>query len=142
MLARRASHTFRTLRCDAHDSQPRPTTATLRSDDQLPPAHLVRGYASGNVSVQLGVAAYVDDFGALPIAFHCYDGNRNGHTGIREQLQLIRAHQPLPANALIVSDRGTFSAEHLVTYRPTVSPRSAPSPGTITAICSTNTARS
>ena len=99
------------------DSQPRPTTATLRSDDQLPPAHLVRGYASGNVSVQLGVAAYVDDFGALPIAFHCYDGNRNGHTGIREQLQLILTHQPLPANALIVSDRGTFSAEHLVTLQ-------------------------
>lgn len=96
------------------DSQPRPDTDTLRGDHRLPPAHLTRGYASGNVSVQLGVAAYVDDLGAFPVAFHCYDGNRNGHTGIREQLQLMRVHQPLPANALLVSDRGTFSAEHLI----------------------------
>jgi hypothetical protein len=64
--------------------------------------------------VQLGIAAYVDDLGALPIAVHCYDGHRNGHTGMREQLDLLRAHHaPLPDDALLVSDRGTFSAEHL-----------------------------
>lgn len=99
------------------DSTSRPDTPTLPRDSELPPAHLVRGYASGQVSVQLGVAAYVDDFGALPLAFHCYDGNRNGHTGIREQLQLMRAGRLLPDDAVIVSDRGTFSAEHLVTLR-------------------------
>ena len=60
-----------------------PRTEWLGFDDRLPPAHLVRGYASGAVSVQVGMAAFVDDFGALPVAMHCYDGNRNGHTGIR-----------------------------------------------------------
>lgn len=99
------------------DSTPRPDTTTLPRDGKLPPAHLTRGYASGDVSIQLGVAAHVDDFGAFPLAFHCYDGNRNGHTGIREQLQLMRAGRLLPDDAVIVSDRGTFSAEHLVTLQ-------------------------
>ena len=99
------------------DSKPRPDTPTLPRDGDLPPAHLTRRYASGRVSVQLGVAAFVDDFGAFPLAFHCYDGNRNGHTGIREQLQSMRAGRLLPDDAVIVSDRGTFSAEHLVTLQ-------------------------
>lgn len=99
------------------DSQPRPDHDSCPSDSRLSPAHLTRGYASGQVCVQLGIAAVADEFGALPIAVHCYDGNRNGHTGIREQLELIRTHQTLPEHALIVSDRGTFSAEHLIVLK-------------------------
>jgi hypothetical protein len=86
-------------------------------NEDLPPAHLVRGYARGERCVQLGITAIVDDFGALPIACHCYDGNRNGHTGIRQQLQLLRLHDLLLPQTLIVSDRGTFSAEHLATLQ-------------------------
>ena len=98
-------------------SEPRTEGEAIRFDDRLSPAHLVRGYASGAISVQVGMAAFVDDFGALPVALHCYDGNRNGHTGIRQQLHLLQQHHALPAQTLIVSDRGTFSAEHLITLQ-------------------------
>ena len=95
------------------DSKPRSKSATCRSDSKLPAAHLTRGY-NGDVCIQLGIAAYVDDIGAMPIAVHCYDGNRNGHSGIHDQMELLRKHhKPLSDNALIISDRGTFSAEHL-----------------------------
>ncbi|MGH7194050.1 MAG: IS1634 family transposase, partial [Candidatus Saccharimonadales bacterium] len=52
-----------------------------------------------------------------PIACHLYDGNRNGHTGIKEQYFLLRQFLQLPDNLLLVSDRGTCSAEHLATLR-------------------------
>jgi hypothetical protein len=99
-------------------SRPRPSfDEATPEDEDLPPAHLQRGYASGLLTVQLGAVAAIDDFGALPIFTHAYDGNRNGFTGIRETCQLLR-QQKLPlANSLLVSDRGTFSANHLGTLR-------------------------
>ena len=60
------------------------------------------------------ITAHVDDLGALPISILCYDGNRNGHTGIRDQLQLLHEFHTFPQETLMVSDRGTFSAEHLI----------------------------
>ena len=96
------------------DSEPRTVAPKLPHDNLLPPAFLTRDYKSGQVSVQLGITAHVDDLGALPISILCYDGNRNGHTGIRDQLQLLHEFHTFPQETLMVSDRGTFSAEHLI----------------------------
>jgi transposase len=63
--------------------------------------------------LQLGLTCAVDDLGALPVACHLFDGNRNGHTGIKQQYQLLRHYLNLPEDFLLVSDRGTCSAEHL-----------------------------
>lgn len=100
----------------AYDSStPRPTIALdqLRGDDQLPPAHITNGYLTKHHMIQVGVTSVVDERGALSIFSECLDGNRNGHTGIREQYQLLGRHLPLPNGLLMVSDRGTFSAEHV-----------------------------
>jgi transposase len=77
------------------------------------PAHITRGYQSKYKLLQLGITSVVDDLGAVPVACHLYDGNRNGHTGVKEQYHLLRQFLHLPAQALLVSDRGTCSAEHL-----------------------------
>jgi hypothetical protein len=55
----------------------------------------------------------VDDLGPVPVACHLFDGNRNGHTGIKQQYDLMRNWLDLPKDFLLVSDRGTCSAEHL-----------------------------
>lgn len=97
------------------DSTPRPeqTLEDLQGDGQLPPAHIGHGYLTRHHMLQAGVTALVDDLGALPILGHCLDGNRNGFTAIREQYQLLQQHLPLPEELLLVSDRGTFSVEHV-----------------------------
>jgi transposase len=101
------------------DSMPRPQgpldefIARLKNS----PAHITRGYQSKFKLLQLGLTSVVDDLGAVPVAGHLYDGNRNGHTGIKEQYQLLRHFLHLPDNLLLVSDRGTCSAEHLATLR-------------------------
>jgi transposase len=99
------------------DSEPRPSTELDKLLDQLKdtPAHITRGYLSKYKMLQLGVTSVVDDLGAVPIACHLYDGNRNGHTGVKEQYYLLRQTLNLPTNFLFVSDRGTCSAEHLGT---------------------------
>src|SRR5439155_12561342 len=96
-------------------STPRPPLRPedLRGDGQLPPAHIRHGYLTRARMVQAGVSALVDDLGALPVLGHCLDGNRNGFTAVREQYQLLRQHLPLADDLLLVSDRGTFSADHL-----------------------------
>jgi transposase len=84
------------------------------SDADLPPAHITRGYLSkDDKMVQAGLTAVVDSRGALPIFCHVVDGNRNGHTAVREQVELLRRHLPLPKQLLHISDRGTYSLEHL-----------------------------
>jgi len=101
------------------DSAPRPQgpldlfIAQLRNS----PAHITRGYQSKYKLLQLGLTSVVDDLGAVPVACHLYDGNRNGHTGIKEQYHLMRHFLQLPDQMLLVSDRGTCSAEHLATLR-------------------------
>lgn len=102
-------------------------TSTPRPDDlPLPPAtpsadftpaHLTNGHDGKRVSdhklVQVGVTAVVDDAGALPVLSHVLDGNRNGHTAIEQQFQLLQNYLPPPPDLLMVSDRGTFSVAHV-----------------------------
>ncbi len=89
----------------------------LPSDWLLPPAHITKGYLSDRRMLQVGVTAVVDDDGAVPIFCHPTDGNHNGHTAIHEQFELLRKHLPLPAGMQLVSDRGTFSVEHVARLR-------------------------
>jgi transposase len=97
------------------DSQPRPQSSLDRFIDDLrhSPAHICRGYLTRYKMLQLGLTSVVDDLGSVPIACHLFDGNRNGHTGIKEQYHLMRQFLDLPEEFLLVSDRGTCSAEHL-----------------------------
>jgi transposase len=99
-------------------SEPRPATP-LEPIDRLietireSPAHITRGYLSRYKMLQFGLTCAVDELGALPVAAHVFDGNRNGHTGIAQQYQLLRHSLDLPDGMLFVSDRGTCSAEHI-----------------------------
>ncbi len=83
------------------------------SDSRLSPAHITKGYLSDRRMVQVGVTSVVDAQGAVPIFCHPVDGNRNGHSAIQQQYELLRQHLPLPPAMQFVSDRGTFSAEHV-----------------------------
>jgi transposase len=96
-------------------SRPRPTSTLQHGLDDLrqSPAHITRGYLTRYKMLQLGLTSVVDDLGPVPVACHLFDGNRNGHTGIKEQYQLLRDSLQLPDDFLLVSDRGTCSAEHL-----------------------------
>jgi transposase len=96
-------------------SEPRPAVAPaeFRGDGRLPPAHICHGYLTRNRMTQVGVSAVVDEHGAVPIFSQALDGNRNGHPAVREHYDLLRQHLSLPDELLLVSDRGTFSAEHV-----------------------------
>ena len=96
-------------------STPRPeyTLDGFLDDLRHSPAHITRSYLSRYKTLQLGIASVADDQGALPVACHLFDGNRNGHTGIEQQYHLLREFLHLPEHFLLVSDRGTCSAEHL-----------------------------
>lgn len=85
----------------------------LSGDSQLAPAHITHGYLTKYHMLQVGMTSIVDDLGSVPVFSECLDGNRNGHPAIREQYQFLRQHLPLPTDLLMVSDRGTFSAEHV-----------------------------
>ena len=101
-------------------SVPRPPNlpiVNLLNDLQYAPAHITHGYLTRYKMVQFGMTSVVDDLGPIPIACHLFDGNRNGHTGVKEQYQLMRQTLKLPDNLLLVSDRGTCSAEHFATLR-------------------------
>jgi transposase len=91
---------------------------TVRSDDQLPPAHITKGRPMSDAPkdvrmIHAGLCTVVDEWGPLPIFGHTVDGNRNGHTAAAEQLALLKKHLKLP-ELTFVSDRGTFSAGHLL----------------------------
>lgn len=98
-------------------SQPRPESPLDRlvANLRASPAHITRGYLTRYKMLQLGLVSVADDKGAVPVSAHLFDGNRNGHTGIKEHYQLLRKYLALPDNLLLVSDRGTCSAEHLGT---------------------------
>lgn len=100
-------------------SVPRPPSTLERfvQDLRFCPAHITRGYLTRYKMLQLGVTSVVDDLGPLPVACHLFDGNRNGHTGIKEQYHLLRQFLRLPEHFLLVSDRGTCSAEHMARLR-------------------------
>jgi transposase len=99
------------------DSVPRPQGSLDDLINQLRqiPAHICRGYLTRYKMLQLGVTSVVDDLGPVPIACHLFDGNRNSHTGVKQQYHLLRQFLRLPEDFLLVSDRGTCSAEHLAT---------------------------
>jgi hypothetical protein len=103
--------------CGAYDQSvardPTGAGPAFPSDSQLSPAHITKGYLSDRRMLQVGVTSVVDDLGAVPIFCHPVDGNRNGHTAVKEQYDLLRKHLPLPPAMQFVSDRGTFSAEHV-----------------------------
>jgi transposase len=88
------------------------------SDDALPPAHITQGRPMNDAPndvrlIHAGICTLVDELGPLPIFGHTVGGNQNGHTAVAEQLALIRKHLKPPALTMI-SDRGTFSAGHLL----------------------------
>jgi transposase len=90
----------------------------VRSDDRLPPAHITTGRPMSDAPkdvqmVHAGLCTVVDKWGPLPIFGHTVDGNRNGHTAAAEQLALLKKHLK-PAELTFISDRGTFSAGHLL----------------------------
>jgi hypothetical protein len=96
-------------------SQRRPGTplSALRGDAQLPPAHIGHGYVNEDLMIQVGLTAMVDKLGGLPVFSQCLDGQRNGRRAIAEQFQLLQQHLPLPRGLLMISDRGTYSAQHI-----------------------------
>jgi len=79
----------------------------------VPPAHLTHGYGDDAKLIQVGVTSVVDDLGAVPILSQCLDGNHNGHTAIRQQCDWLLAADLLRPGTLLISDRGTFSVEHV-----------------------------
>lgn len=90
----------------------------VRSDDSLPPAHITQGRPMSDAPkdvqmVHAGLCTVVDEFGALPIFGHTVGGNQNGHTAVTEQLALVKKHLK-PPELTLISDRGTFSAGHLL----------------------------
>jgi transposase len=100
------------------DESPR---ETIRSDNELPAAHITKGRATddapkGSLMVHAGVCTVVDEFGPLPFFGHTVDGNQNGRTAVDEQLALIRKHLKFKRMTMF-SDRGTYSAGHLLRLR-------------------------
>jgi hypothetical protein len=100
-------------------SQPRPETtpwpppASATEATAVPPAHITHGYGDDAKLIQVGVTSVVDELGAVPILSQCLDGNHNGHTAIRQQCDWLLAEGLLRPGTLMVSDRGTFSVEHV-----------------------------
>ena len=63
--------------------------------------------------IHAGLCTVVDEFGPWPIFGHTVAGNQNGHTAVAEQLALLKKHLH-PPELTMISDRGTFSAGHLL----------------------------
>lgn len=110
------------LLCGAYeDAEPRETRyadGTIRSDDDLRPAHITTGRATddaphGSLMIHAGVCTHVDRFGPLPFFGHTIDGNQNGRTAVAEQFALWQKYLPF-TKVTMISDRGTFSIGHLL----------------------------
>jgi Domain of unknown function (DUF4277) len=91
----------------------RPSHLPLRGDAALEPAHLCHNYSNDDNSFQVGQVALIDELGAVPVFAHVLDGNRNHHPGIQHTFDLLQQHLPLPPQMRLISDRGTFSIDHL-----------------------------
>lgn len=90
----------------------------VRSNDQLPPAHITTGRPMSDAPkdvkmIHAGLCTMVDELGPLPIFGHTVAGNENGHTAVFQQLALVTKHLR-PTELTMISDRGTFSAGHLL----------------------------
>jgi transposase len=100
----------------AYDSsQPRPLNYPWppTNSADVPPAHITRGHGDDAKLIQVGLTCVVDELGAVPILGQTLDGNRNGHTAIRQTADWLLAENLLRPGTLLISDRGTFSAEHV-----------------------------
>jgi transposase len=100
---------------DYQSSQPRPlaTPWPPTVGGEVPPAHITHGYGDDAKLIQVGLTSVVDELGAVPLLGQCLDGNQNGHTAIRQQCDWLLAEGLLRPGALMISDRGTFSVEHV-----------------------------
>jgi transposase len=96
-------------------SQPRPTNTPWPPTDSsdVPPAHITHGHGDDAKLIQVGVTSVVDEFGAVPLLSQCLDGQCNGHTAIRQQCDWLLQAGLLRPGTLLISDRGTFSLEHV-----------------------------
>lgn len=96
-------------------SQARPAEFPWPPTDSgdVPPAHITHGYGDDAKLIQVGVTSAVDALGAVPLLSHCLDGNQNGHTAIHQHCDWLLAQGLLRPGTLLVSDRGTFSVEHV-----------------------------
>jgi hypothetical protein len=96
-------------------SRPRPATTPWppNAGDDIPPAHITHGYGDDAKLIQVGVTCVVDELGAVPLVGQCLDGNQNGHTAIRQQCDWLLSEGLLRPGGLMISDRGTFSVEHV-----------------------------
>jgi transposase len=95
-------------------SQPRPdTTPWPPGTAAVPPAHITHGYAADEKLIHVGLTSAVDDLGAIPILSQCLDGNQNNHTAIHQQCDWLLDQGLLTRGDLLISDRGTYSVEHV-----------------------------
>jgi Domain of unknown function (DUF4277) len=96
-------------------SQPRPPNYPWppANSVDVPPAHITHGHGDDAKLIQVGITAVVDELGAVPILGQTLDGNRNGHTAIRQAAEWLLDANILRPGTLLISDRGTFSAEHV-----------------------------
>jgi transposase len=96
-------------------SQPRPPDMPWPTPvgGDLPPAHITHGYGADDKLIHVGVTSVVDDLGAVPLLSQCLDGNHNGHTAIHQQCDWLLAVGLLRPGAVMISDRGTFSVDHV-----------------------------
>jgi hypothetical protein len=95
-------------------SQPRPgTTPWPPGDAAVPAAHITHGYGADEKLINVGVTSVVDDLGAVPLISHCLDGNQNNHTAIQQNCDWLFDQGLLTRGDLLISDRGTYSVEHV-----------------------------
>jgi transposase len=96
-------------------SQPRPDTMPWppTANGDVPPVHITHGYGADEKLIQVGITSIVDELGVVPLLGQCLDGNLNGHTAIRQQCDWLLAEGLLRPGTLMISDRGTFSVEHV-----------------------------
>jgi hypothetical protein len=102
--------------CGAYESsRPRPPSAAWppTAGADVPPAHITHGHGDDAKLIHVGVTSVVDDLGAVPILSQCLDGQWNGHTAIRQQADWLLQAGLLRPGTLLISDRGTFSVEHV-----------------------------
>jgi hypothetical protein len=53
----------------------------------------------------------------VPLLGHCLDGNQNNHTAIAQHCEWLFAEGLLSRGGLLISDRGTYSVEHIARLR-------------------------
>lgn len=98
---------------EASQSRPTDTAWPPTDSSSILPAHITHGYGDDTKLIQVGLTCVVDELGAVPLLAQCLDGNHNGHTAIRQQCDWLRAAGLLRPGSLMISDRGTFSVEHV-----------------------------